>query len=123
MPTRQRFKNLASKFVNDTFSDFTKSFVIESKSTISDGQGGFTVTWATFASVTGFVTPQKGDKEIRDSHINTDQLYKFSYEYIDGVNDEMRINYNSETYNIKSVAPIKDNDIWVDILAAKDVAT
>jgi SPP1 family predicted phage head-tail adaptor len=122
--TRQRFKNLASKFTNDTFEDFTKSFSFEEKTLTPDGQGGFTSDWSTFVTINkGFVKIESGNKIIRDDHVDSDYPTKFSFEYVAGINNKMRIRYNGEVYNIKSVIPIQEADVWIDVIADKAVAT
>lgn len=123
MPVRQTFKNLGNKFVGNTFADFTKTFSFESKVNASDGQGGYTVTWSTFADVRGFVKITSGNEINLDDHIKTRELKKFSFNYIPDLTSEMRILYEGDYYNIHSVMPIQDVDVWVNVIASKDVAT
>lgn len=123
MPTRARFKKLAQKFVDKTFKDFTASFLIESETSTPDTRGGETVTWSTFASVTGFVTPEKGSESQLDDRLNTNQSYRFSFEYVEGITAKMRVNYGGVIFNIRSVQSTKDKDIWINIFADRDMAT
>tara|TARA_R110000851_G_scaffold4689_1_gene19369 strand:- start:3469 stop:3837 length:369 start_codon:yes stop_codon:yes gene_type:complete len=117
------FQALANKFVIDTFSDFTKAYVFESMTRIPDDQGGYTESWSTFATITGFVKPTSGDKIILDDHIKTKNLKMFSFQYVSGITDEMRILYNTNYYNIHSVASIQESAIWIDVIASESVAT
>lgn len=121
--TRQRFKDLAEKFVDNTFNDFTKTFTIESLTETPDGQGGYTVSWATFATITGFVKHESGAEMIKDDRIKSDYPTKFSFEYVAGITNDMRINYDSKVYNIVSVIPVQEADVWIDIIADEQVAT
>ena len=116
------FKDLASLFVNNTFNDFTKSYVFEKHVETSDGQGGFTVAWSTHATVTSFVKTANANEIILDAHIKTKDIKKFSFEYVAGIKTDMRILYDGDYYNIHSVQSIQDSTIWIDVLASKAVA-
>mgnify|MGYP003645632261 CR=1 FL=1 len=117
------FKALANKFVTNTFADFTQPYTFESVTRVPDDQGGYTTTWATFAAVTGFIKPTSGKEMILDDHINTENLKKFSFEYVAGITADMRILFNSKYYNIHSVASIQESTVWVDVIASESVAT
>lgn len=121
--TRQQFKNLAERFVDDTFADFTKTFTIQSLTETPDGQGGYTVAWSTFATITGFVKHTKGMESTQDDRIKSDYVTKFSFEYVAGIENDMRISYNGKVYNIREVIPIQEADVWITILADEEVAT
>lgn len=117
------FKQLASDFVNDEFADFTVSYVIESKTSTPDGQGGFTSSWATFASITGFAVIDASDEGELDDHIKSMYSRKFSFEYIAGIENDMRILYAGNYYNIRSINSVQDSTIWINILADMDVVS
>lgn len=121
--TRQLFKNLAQKFVDDTFADFTHTFTIESLTETPDGQGGFNTGWVTFATVTGFVKPVKLEKKLQDDHIKSKVVKQFSFEYVAGLTNDMRIVYDGDNYKIMPFDPIQDVDVWIDVMAEQDVAT
>ncbi len=121
--TRQRFKNLANRFIYDTFADFNKSFSFEVKQMVDDGQGGYDISWSTAFNVIGFVKPESLSKTTLDDHIKSKHIKEFSFEDIAGVNEEMRILYDGEYYNIHTVERIQDTDVWTKVLAERDVAT
>lgn len=119
----ESFKALANGFVSSTFADFTKSYVFESLSRLPDGQGGFTTTWSTYLTITGFVKTDSANEITLDDHIKTQDIKKFSFEYVSDLNAEMRILYNGDYYNIHSIKSIQDSNIWIDVIASKAVAT
>ena len=121
--SRQRFKDLANKFVTDTFVEFAQTYAFESLTRVPDDQGGYTTTWATFATVSGFIKPTSGKEIILDDHINTENLKMFSFEYVAGITSEMRILFNSKYYNIHSVASIQESIVWINVIASESVAT
>lgn len=121
--TRQRFKNLAADFVNNVFADFTNTFVIQSLTRTPDGQGGFTSAWTNTHTVTGFVFPEPmGEKEF-DTYLKTDTMKVFLFPYIAGLENTMRISYQSKLYNIRKIESVVDVDVWIKIHAEERVAT
>ena len=121
--TRQTFKNLATNFVNSTFADFTKTFTIEALTNTPDGQGGYVPSWSTFAIVTGFVQKKSGDETVKDDQLNDDYPTMFSFKYISGLNNNMRVLFNGKYYNIRSIISVQEVDVWVDIVADESDAT
>ncbi len=124
--TRSLFKDLAAKFVNDTFVDFSKGFEIQQLNEVHDGLGGFTVSWSKFADVVGFVSIVGGGELVETdggTRISSDYTAKFSMQFISGVTDSMRILYAGETYNIKSIKAVQDVDVWLIIEAMKTEVT
>lgn len=120
---RQRFKDLAARFVTQTFADFTNTFVISSLTRTPDNQGGFTTFWNDLHTVTGFVFPEPmGEKEF-DTYLKTDTMKVFIFRYIAGLNNSMRIRYQSKLYNIRKIESLVDVDIWIKITAEEQVAT
>ena len=117
------FKSLAKSFVDNTFSDFTQTYTFESLAKTSDGQGGFTVAWSTFATVTGFVKIDSGREGELDDHIKSEYSRKFSFEFVTGLQNDMRILYNGDYYNIRSINSVQDSTIWIDVMGDKDIAS
>ena len=124
--TRQTFKNLATNFINSTFADFTKTFTIEALTNTPDGQGGYVPSWSTFATITGFVqkkTDQSGGEMVKDDQLEADYPTTFSFKYISGITNEMRVLFNGKYYNIRSIISVQEVDVWIDIVADESDAT
>lgn len=117
------FKAMANDFVNNEFADFTAAYSFESLTKAPDDQGGYTTSWATFVSVTGFVKPTSGKEMILDDHINTENLKKFSFEYVTGLTNDMRILFSGKYYNIHSIENIQESTVWINVIASESVAT
>ena len=117
------FKAMANKFVTNTFADFAQPYTFESMTLTPDDQGGFAPSWSTFAAVTGFIKPTSGKEMILDDHVNTENLKKFSFEYVAGITSDMRILFNSKYYNIHSVGSVQESTVWIDVIASESVAT
>ncbi len=119
----ESFKTLAAKFVSLTFADFAQDYTFESLTLTPDDQGGFTTTWSTFTTVSGFIKPVSGKEMIVDDHVNTENIKKFSFEWVAGITSDMRILSNGKYYNIHSVASIQESTVWIDVIASESVAT
>ena len=117
------FKSLAKGFVDNTFSDFTQTYTFQSLNKAPDGQGGFTSGWSTFATVTGFVKIDSGREGELDDHIKSEYSRKFSFEFVTGLQNDMRILYNGDYYNIRSINSVQDSTIWIDVMGDKDIAS
>lgn len=118
---KQSFKSVAKNFVEKTFSEFAVQFSFESLTMTPDGQGGFSESWSNFSTVSGFVEPQPGGEQFIDGQVKFPQSFTFAFESIAGLDEKMRINYNSEFYNIESISPVMDSDVWTEIVATKSV--
>ena len=117
------FKALAKSFVDNTFAEYVQVYSFEQITKIPDGQGGFTVIWASFANVTGFVKIDSGREGELDDHIKSQYSRKFSFEFIAGLTNDMRILYDGDYYNVRSIKSAQDSTIWIDVLADKDIAS
>jgi head-tail adaptor len=125
--SRSLFKQLANNFVSSVFADFTKPFIIQVITRVSDGQGGFTKSWSNFASLTGFVELKSGGQVVTTtgggSKIDQNEIYIFQFEYIDGITLSKRIVYEGETYNIVSIKALQEVDVWLLVEATKGEPT
>ena len=121
--TRQKFKDLAKKFIDATFNDFTHTYRIEALTKSPDGQGGYTEAWATYATITGFVFPVKPSEQIKDEAFRSKEPKYFQFEYIAGITSDMRILYNNQYYNLDPDLSIADKDIWIKVLGYLGDAT
>ena len=122
MLSRESFKRLANQFVTNTFADFTKQFEIQSLVTTPDGQGGFDEQWLSFSNVTGFVSSLDGKESFKDERLSSDYMKKFKFEYIPGIENTMKIIFDGDNYNIRSIVSVQECDIWIEVIAEKDVA-
>jgi head-tail adaptor len=120
---RQTFKDLAENFVDDIFNDFTHAYTIEALTETTDNQGGYTDSWATHASIVGFVFPLSEDQKVIDESLRSENAKCFKFEYVAGIEQSMRILHDSEYYNVHSIKSIADKDVWIEIIAYKDQAT
>lgn len=86
---------------------------IQQYSTTSDGQGGFTRSWTTFATRWASIEPMKGTEQFRQDQKHPRQLFKIKLRYLSGLNEKMRISYDGATYFIVSIEnqELRDRDM------------
>lgn len=103
--------------------EFVEVFAFEQITETPDGQGGYSVSWSNFVNIQGF-TKQASENEIKlDDHIKTNEVKKFSFEYVAGLKTDMRILYKNDYYNIHKIESIQDSDLWINVYATKNKAT
>jgi len=122
MATRESFISLADKMLNASFKAFNRPVTFEQESQTSDGQGGHASTWSNFASVNVFIFPMKAQEKIQAGRLITDQMFNIHLKPIDGLDTKMKMIYNSEDYQIRSIENIAESDIWLKVTAEKGVA-
>lgn len=116
------FSTLASKFLDDTFKDFRKSIVIKTITETADAQGGYTTAITTHATVNGFVFPMTGKEVITAGGLATDQMSKFMFKPVSGLTTKMKITFDSEDYQIRSIEDVAEANVWIKVIAQKGVA-
>ena len=126
------FSTLADKFLNETFSAFAKDIQIVEEVESSDGQGGLINDKILFADTVCFIFPMAGKEDlgVRGTNLGglyTDQMFKFSMKPVDGLTSKMIIRYidNNGTeneYRIESIEDVVEADVWLDVIAKKDLS-
>lgn len=120
--SKARFESLATKFLDDTFKEFRKSFDIVEIVETADSQGGFTKTDTAFATVDGFIFPATGKEKEDSGRLITDQMFKFNFKPVPGFNTKMKIVYLGDDYQVRSIDNLVESDIWLVVMAEKGVA-
>ena len=100
-----------------------KTITIEQATKTPDGQGGFTTTWATFATPTALVKYLNMDEQMKDGGLDVRQLIRFKIEYITGVVNTMRVNYNGDTMPIIGNIDQNDNNDCIELIVRREAAT
>lgn len=115
------FTTLADEMLNATFDEFNAPVEIFSFTTFDDGQGGETSRLTSFASVDAFIFPMTGTEKIQSGRLITDQLFKCHLKTISGLSTEMKLVYDSEDYQIRSIEDIAQASIWTKLTIEKGV--
>lgn len=84
---------------------------IQSVTETSDGQGGITEAWATFATVWASIEPLKGYEKMQAMQLASPITHKVIIRYLAGVTTRHRILYDGRVFAIKEVInPSEEND-------------
>ena len=90
----------------------------------SDGQGGYTQTWAALASdVPAYVVQRSARESGAAGRLEADATTEFTIRYRSDVNEAMRILFRGVVYNIRGIENVEFRDRWMRITAERGVAT
>ena len=84
----------------------TKRITIQEFSESQNDYGEPVKSWSTFATKWAKVTDVSGKEEFRNFQTTASTLTQFRIRHKTGITTKMRISYNSEFYNILSIAEI-----------------
>lgn len=76
---------------------------LQSVSQATDGQGGFTETWADEAIIWAAIEPIKGYERYQAQQVQTPVTHKLTIRYRSGVTTKKRFLYGSRVFTIKEV--------------------
>ncbi len=94
---------------------------IQQLATVSDGTGGTTTTWQTFATVRAAIEPFTGG-EYFDSQQTTSKIStRIRLRYLAGVKPAMRVLYGSRVYNIEATINVEEKNQELQLLCTEVV--
>ena len=112
--------------------ELNKEITIQEITETTDSGGGFTSTWGNlstdptvWAKVINFPNiknPTGRDRYVQDQ-VQNHQTYKFIVRHRSDIQPEMRIVYNGDNYNIRTILPDENHGQYMEIFAEKGVAT
>lgn len=83
----------------------------------SDGHGGFDYEWLDLATVWCRVEPLKGEERVIAAAVRNPYSVTFHIRYRNGINTDMRIQYQDELFNIKRVTNYDERGRFLSIEA------
>ena len=97
--------------------DLNRRVIIQSVTRTSDGQGGYTEVWATFATVWASIVPMKGYEKFQAAKLETPVSHKMMMRYRSGVTTAMRILWGTRVFDIKEVLNMNEDNSFLQIIA------
>lgn len=76
---------------------------IEAPVLTPDGQGGFTKDWQYVETVWAKMEPLSGNEALAGKQITQVASYRVTVRYRAGITPDMRLVWNEQTYNIRSI--------------------
>jgi SPP1 family predicted phage head-tail adaptor len=87
-----------------------RTIIIETPTESRNDYGQVTVTWATHITTWADVMQDMGKEKVEDNNRTTERTVKFRIRYRTGLNNQMRILYESNYYRIDDIQEIKRKD-------------
>lgn len=95
---------------------------LQSKTRTSDGMGGFSTAWATYASARAYVETKPGKEVVIADRLDASQVIRATIRYREGVNETDRVIYKGKAHNIRSVSNLEGLDKWLLLDMERGVA-
>ena len=90
---------------------------IQSKVSVGDGQGGFTESWATDATVWSYLRPVKGLEKFQAGQLQTPVTHKITIRYRAGVTSKQRVLYGSRVFALKEALNPDEANLFLELTA------
>lgn len=103
--------NLASRL--------NKRIDLQAFTATANGAGGFTTVWNTAATVWAEVKPAGGREIFAGDMVEDVESVIFTIRYMDGISPNMRISFNGNYYNIRSVINTGLKNIMLEIMGER----
>ncbi len=100
--------------------EFTKMkhrISLQAVSQVSDSQGGFTESWATFATVWASIRPAKGFEKFQAAQLQTPVTHKITIRYRPDVTTKHRLLFGTRVFGIKEALNRDEAKQYLDIQA------
>ncbi|WP_435007991.1 phage head closure protein [Tundrisphaera lichenicola] len=91
--------------------------VIQSVSQVTDGQGGFTETWADGATVWCSITPIKAYERVQAMQMQTPVSHKIVMRYRSDVTTANRLRFGSRVFEVKEAINVEERGRILQIKA------
>ena len=97
--------------------DFKHKITIEQPVEVSDGQGGFTVTWNTFAEPFSKITPKKAQQIFFAQQLQHQVSHELLMRYVSGLLADMRISFDGRIFQIRQIIDISEMKRYHRVMA------
>lgn len=99
------------------FAKMKHRIALQAVSQASDSQGGYTETWATYATVWAYVRPVKGYERFQADQLQTPVTHKVTLRYRSDVTTAHQFIYDSRTFVIKEALNIDEANQYLELKA------
>ena len=102
--------------------ELDQQITIERSTSVSDGMGGNTITWATTFTPWALVRPLSGSEKVDFERVQGEARYLFVVRYPIDIKDEDRILWEGDYYNIRVRKKPKGRDLYMQMEGERGVA-
>ncbi len=99
------------------------SVALQSQTRTADGVGGYTITWATYATVQAHVRQSSGREAMQADRLQDTAMLRCVIRYRSDVEPQHRVKIGSDVYQIRSIDNIEFRNRWLSLLLEVGVAT
>lgn len=91
--------------------------VVQQVSRAADGQGGFTETWSTFATVWAAIDPVSAYQQFQAEALQHRVTHKITMRYLSGLTSDMRISFGGRLFHIQSFRDFEEKGKFHEVQA------
>lgn len=103
--------------------DLKKRITFQALTRTADGQGGWTESWADFASVWASLDPVSAAERFYSQRVEMNVSHKITIRKMDGLTPEMRIVFGTRIFQIHGIYLDKEELWFINILAEENVGS
>lgn len=85
----------------------------------SDGMGGVTTTWNTFATIWANIRPLRGREYIAAQQTQSGITHKIEIRYLENLTPKKRVKWNSRYFDIESVLDVFERNKQMDLMCVE----
>jgi len=93
----------------------TKRVTVQAVSRASDGQGGFTESWADEATIHAAIEPVKAWEKYQAMQTQTPVTHKVTVRYLAGLTTKKRLLYGTRVLDIKEVINVDERSAFMEL--------
>ena len=97
----------------------TREVKIYAATRTSDGQGGFTTTFALQSTVWGDLRPDNQNREIDDSELQFDQRNRLYIRFGVNINNSYEVEIEGDRYTIHSIKNVENQKRFLELIIYK----
>jgi len=101
--------------------DLRHRVTIQSRHEQSDGMGGFTAAWETFAEAWAGIWPVSAKEVINNGQLAGQISHRVRIRYVEGVTSAMRILFGARVFNVLSVINPNEGNELLDLVCMEVV--
>jgi SPP1 family predicted phage head-tail adaptor len=95
----------------------SKRIVIQTPTEASDGQGGFTSSWGTFATVWAEIEPISAAQQYFAAQLQHRVTHKITIRTLASLTTKMRISFESRVFQLHSWRELKEDNRFMELMA------
>lgn len=99
--------------------DLRHRITVQVKSLVTDNMGGWTETWATFATVSAAIWPVSAKEQITGAKLEGEVTHRIRIRYLSGLLPSHRVLFGTRYLNIVSIVNVEERKIQMDLLCTE----